>query len=86
MKGSIQVVALVLWIALASMLLTRLWLIQPELFPAFPKPVAEYLAALYGAQNAEDVADLEILVGLSISALVVSALTFLSLTIWRKKR
>jgi len=86
MKRPTQAVALIFWIVIASVLLTRLWLIHPEMFPEFPKPIAEYLATLYGAQNAEDVADLEILVGLSMSVPIVSAFTFLACFIWNKMR
>jgi hypothetical protein len=86
MKRTAQAIALVLLIVVASVLLTRLWLTHPEIFPEFPKPIAEYLATLYGAQNAEDIADLEILVGLSMSVPIVSAFTFLAWFVWHNKR
>lgn len=86
MKRTVQAVALALWVIVASGLLTRLWLIHPEMFPEFPKAVAEYLAALYGAQNAEDIADLEILLGLLISLPIVSVFTFLAWLVWSKNR
>lgn len=86
MKRPARTTALVLWIVTVSVLLTRLWLIHPDMFPEFPKPIAEYLAALYGAQNAEDIADLEILIGLSMSVPIVSAITLLACFIWQKMR
>ena len=64
-KGT-QIALAGLWILVSSALLTRLWLAHPELFPTFPTPLAEYLVNVYGAQNAEEVADLEILVGLCL--------------------
>jgi hypothetical protein len=86
MKRPILAVALVLWIVAASLLLTRFWLIHHEMFPEFPRPIADYLVLLYGAQNAEEVGDLEILIGLSMSVPIVSAFTFLVCIIWRKMR
>jgi len=83
MKQAAKAAILVLWVIVASALLTRLWLIHPEILPEFPKPLSEYLAALYGARNAEDIADLEILVGLSMSAPIVSVITYLAFFVWR---
>jgi hypothetical protein len=68
---------------LSAGFLTRLWLTRPEIFPAFPKPLAEYLVKLYGAQNAEEVADLELLIGLCLSFAIVFAITLLGIFIWR---
>lgn len=67
-----------------SVFITRLWLAHPGLFPEFPKPIAEYFVHLYGAQNAEQVADLELLIGFSISIPFVSTITGLAWWLWRR--
>ncbi|MCM2440830.1 hypothetical protein HGO34_14005 [Agrobacterium vitis] len=72
------------WIAALSLLLTRLWLSYPNVAP-LPRSLAEYLVQLYGAQNAEQVADLEILIGLAITLPTVSFLTFLMILIFRRR-
>lgn len=77
MKRIARSIALLLWVFIATVLTTRFWLTHSALFPAIPKPVSTYLVTLYGAQNAEDVADLELLLGFSISLIFVSAITFI---------
>ena len=84
MSKAIQISLAGLWILVSSALLTRLWLTHPGLFPTFSTPLAEYLVNLYGAQNAEEVADLEILVGLFISLLIVSMLSLFGWFIWHR--
>ncbi len=74
----------ILGVLVSAGLLARLWLTQPEIFPAFPKPLAEYLVTLYDAQNAEEVADLELVVALCLSLLIASALTLLVYFIWHR--
>jgi hypothetical protein len=86
MKRPAKAVLIALWVVIASVLLTRLWIAHPEIFPEFPKPLSEYLASMYGAQNAEDIADLEVLVGLLMSVPTVSVITYSLLIAWRKYR
>ncbi|MGI2035195.1 hypothetical protein ACRQ1B_22695 [Rhizobium panacihumi] len=67
------------WVIAISALLTRFWLLYPDYFPAVPVSVAEYLASLYGAQNAEQVADLELLIGFGVSIPLVALITWAGL-------
>jgi hypothetical protein len=60
------------------LLFTRLWLTKPYLFPQIPESIAKQLVELYGAQNAEQVADLEIIIGLIGSFIVLLALLILA--------
>ncbi len=59
-----------------TLVLSYAWLNNHEFFFPFPEPLAIWLVDLYGAGNAEEVADLELLVALllmgSISALVIA--------------
>jgi hypothetical protein len=60
------------------LLFTRIWVTKPDFFPKIPDSISEQLVALYGAQNAEQVADLELLIGLLGSFLVLLALILLA--------
>lgn len=55
------------------------WLVNhfPEYFPTLPQGLAIKLVELYGAQNAEQVADLEVIVGFLIGLVVFGLLAFL---------
>ena len=86
MSKPIQISLACLWILISSALFARLWLAHPELFPAFPTTLAEYLVNLYGAQNAEEVADLEILVGLCLALLIVSVSSLFGWLLWHRIR
>lgn len=57
---------------------TRLWLTRPNLFPQIPESISKRLVALYGAQNAEQVADLELIIGLLGSLVALLALVLLA--------
>ena len=81
MTRLLRMTAILAWIALASVALTRLWFAYPDFFPALPAPWADYLLDAYGAENAEDVADLEILIGLVVSVPVVSLITVAGLRV-----
>jgi hypothetical protein len=83
-KKSVRISLVGLWLLVSSVVLTRLWLTHPDIFPAFHKPLAEYLITLYGAQNAEEVADLEIVLGLCLSLLITSAVTSFAWFLWQR--
>jgi hypothetical protein len=83
-RKAITITGFVAWVLFVSVLLTRLWLAHPDVFPSIPIPIAEYLVRAYGAQNAEDVADLEILIGLSISIPVTALVSWASLRLARR--
>ena len=84
MTKPVRALAIGLWIVLASLMLTHWWLTRPDFFPPFPKPAAEFLVKLSGAENAEEVANLELLLGLAMSVPLVSALTFGAWLVWRR--
>jgi hypothetical protein len=79
-----RIAALLLCLFIASALLARIWLNYPDLFPEIPRPIAERLVHLYGAQNAEEIADLEILIGLGLSMVFISMLGLIAWMIWRR--
>jgi len=71
-----------LWIVTATLITTRLWLTHPDSVPRFPESFWIWLIGIYGSQNGEELADLELLVTLSISFVLVSALTFTAWKFW----
>jgi hypothetical protein len=73
------------WVLFASSVFTHLWLTRPDWFPQFPQPLAEKLADLYGAENAEQVADLEMLIGFGISLPLMIVLTYGALKLVRSR-
>jgi len=54
------------------------------IFITYPKPFSLWVSDFYGTANAEDIADLEAIVNLIISFLVVSIFTFIFLAIKKK--
>lgn len=86
MKKAASYLLAILGVFVSAGLLARLWLTRPEIFPAFPKPLAEYLVTLYGAQNAEEIADLELVVALCLSLVIVSGLTLFAYYIWHRTK
>jgi hypothetical protein len=50
----------------AALLLTRFWISHHHLFPTIPASFGPWLTDLFGATNAESVADIEFLVGFMV--------------------
>ncbi|MDA8521772.1 hypothetical protein [Acidovorax sp. NCPPB 4044] len=66
MKKRTRVPLFAAWMAGASLPLTGVWIRHPDWFPAAPPALAHRLAQIHGAENAEQVADLEMLPGLAL--------------------
>lgn len=71
---------------IATLALTRWWLRHPDAFPRFPTPFWIWLNDLYGTQNAEQAADLAILVGLGLWLCVVVLVAVPVEHVWRRWR
>ncbi len=84
MKNTISFAAFALWVLIASAFVTHIWLTRPDLLPPFPSSVAEPLVSLYGAENAEEVADLEMLIGFGLSIPLVAIMTFGAIKVIRR--
>ena len=84
MRRSIRVSLIGLWILFGSGFLTRLWLTKSELFPRFPEPLAMWLLDRTDLPKG----DVAILVGFTLSIIIVSVLTLLGFFLWHhiKKR
>lgn len=68
----------VLGVLLAALGLTAFWARHPDLLPNPPASVALWLSERYGAQDAERLADLELLLMFGLSLLLVAALAWVA--------
>jgi hypothetical protein len=84
MKKIYENILIALWTIIATFVLARWWLINPDLFPTLPETLWERLSDAYGATCCEEQADLELLVSLSLSFVVVLSFTLLVLFLWRR--
>ncbi|MFC7514893.1 hypothetical protein ACFQUU_07745 [Herbaspirillum sp. GCM10030257] len=69
--------ALVIWAA-GALFLTRLWLSNPDTGLSLPASWWQWLDGIYGSSNAEEVADLEFLVGFTIALVVLAVASVLA--------
>lgn len=72
------------WVFVATAMLARLWLIYHYLFPRIPEPFWIWLTDLYGAADAEEVADVETLVALAFAFAIVMLFTLAARFAWKK--
>lgn len=75
----------VVGVLLAALGLTAFWARHPDLLPTPPASVALWLSERYGAQDAEQVADLELLLMFGLSLLLVAALTWVVARLARRR-
>ncbi len=69
-------------VLLATGLLARWWLTNPDAIPRFPASFWVWLGNIYGVQNGEEFADLETFVALGLSFVVVLLVTSLGGLLW----
>ncbi|WP_273028583.1 hypothetical protein [Massilia timonae] len=72
------------WVLVATIALARLILVRPDLFPKVPGSFSLWAIEVYGSTNGEELADLEALLALGFSFIVVLLLTLLCRFIWRR--
>ena len=82
MKKTFRYGLVSLWILFTTGYLTRWWLTNPDVTPRFSESFWIWLSNLYGAQNAEEMADLELFVGLVMFFIIVTLLTLFIWFIW----
>jgi len=70
--------AFVIWTA-GALLLTRLWLSNPNAVLSLPVSWWQWLDGIYGSRNAEEVADLEFLVGFLMALVLLAVVGALAL-------
>jgi hypothetical protein len=85
MKKGTQYLLLFVWVLISTGLLARWWITSLFQYINFPQPVWNYLAKLYAVENADQGGDLEVLVGLLTSLIVVVVLTAIALN-WVSKK
>lgn len=84
MKKTATRALIAIWILVATIALARLILVRPDLFPQVPQPFALWAIDVYGSTNGEELADLEALLALGFSFIVVLLVTVLCRFIWRR--
>jgi hypothetical protein len=72
------------WVLAGTAALGHIWLARPELGPQVPPAVSLWLIELYGSTNGEELRDLETLLALGSALVVVLALTFAGLFVFRR--
>lgn len=82
MKKAFRYSLVGLWILFSTGYLTRWWLTHPDVMPRLPESFWVSLIQLYGSQNCEELADLELLVGLVMFFIIVTLLTLFIWFIW----
>lgn len=80
-----------LWIAVAfaawvigSLSLAHVWLTNPGMFPTLPMPLWDWLDSIYRSRNAEEVADLELIVALTMWSIILLLCFAAVFVIWRR--
>jgi hypothetical protein len=76
MKLSLRHFLISAWIFVFTILLTRFWYREPDIFPGFLKLFGNWLIDMLGPMNAEQSADIELLYGAIVSFAMVSFLTW----------
>jgi hypothetical protein len=84
MKKGFRLGLTCLWIVSATLIITHLWLTHPDSVPRFPESFWIWLIEIYGSQNGEELANLELLVTFSISLVLVSVLSFAAWVFWHR--
>ena len=86
MKNKLRALLAGLWVVIASVFVTRWWLLSPSstIIPDFPDVFWLWLATIFGVEGAEGMADLTIFVGFIISLIIVSSLTLVGWFLWRR--
>ena len=82
MKKTFRYSLVGLWVLLSTGYLTRWWLTNPNVTPRFSESFWIWLSNLYGAQNGEELADLELLVGLVMFLTIVTLSILFGWFIW----
>ncbi len=71
------------WFFFATVILNLVWDNNLDYVPRPPESFSLWLIKIYGAVDNDDIADLEIVYGMSVSFFVVVTFTFFSLITWR---
>lgn len=77
MKKAARLTLLWGWVAITTIAVTRLWLTHPDHFPRFPDTFWIRLIDVFGSADGEDLANLELIVILTISFCLTLILTLL---------
>ena len=83
MKRALRIaIAFVVWV-IGSLSLAHVWVTNPDTFPTLPMPLWNWLDSIYRSRNAEEVADLEFYVVLTLSSIFLLLCFTVLIIIWR---
>lgn len=82
MKKGLRFSLFGLWITISTVIVARLWLTHPDSVPRFPESFWIWLIGVYGSKNGEELADLELLVALCLSLVVMLVLSLVVRQFW----
>ncbi|WP_249173596.1 hypothetical protein [Burkholderia dolosa] len=86
MKRARQILIGLFFVYLIANLLTLVWITHYELFPRFPETWTNRLVDWYGVRNADEVAELEGLVGLVLFTPPAVVIYLLFFRAYKKRR
>lgn len=83
MKRALRIaIAFAVWV-IGSLSLAHAWVTNPGIFPTLPMPLWNWLDSIYRSRNAEEVADLEFFVVLTLSSIILLLCFTVLIIIWR---
>lgn len=83
MKRALLVTAaFAVWV-IGSLSFAHVWVTNPERFPTLPMSVWSWLDSIYRSRNAEEVADLEFFVVLTLSSIILLVCFAALIVVWR---
>lgn len=83
MRRGTKIALMTTWVIVATLGLTHLWIIDPDSFPHLPESFMMWAERMYQPQNGEEIADLEMIIGVTMWSTIVCGLTFLIWLAWR---
>lgn len=86
MKKASRLILLWGWVTVTTLIVTRLWLTHPDHFPRLPDTFWIQLIDVFGSADGEDLANLELIVVLTMSFFLTLILTLLIRAMERRIR
>lgn len=83
MKRLCKIIALAIWLLVATVAFTRWWYEHPDAIPAPPQAFSIWLDNLFNAHCCESSAVVDLYYGLSVSFVLISICTLLAWRLYR---
>lgn len=83
MKRALLIAAAFAAWVIGTFSLAHVWLTNPGMFPTLPMSLWNWLDSIYRSRNAEEVADLELIVALTMWSIILLVSFVALIVIWR---